>query len=102
MSKSKLNHWTSTVSGTTYTGTSTSSSTGVVGETVQVYKRSPAASQNEKNLESAVYAVIQGMRALGRTQINTTEIAAALSVPLSEVHRVIAALQKKGVKLLQP
>jgi hypothetical protein len=53
-----------------------------------------------RKLENAVYAYIRALRALGRTQINTAEIADALSVPVNEVHNVVFSLRKKGVKKL--
>lgn len=51
-----------------------------------------------KKTENAVYGYIQAIRALKRTQVTTSEIAAALSIPESAVIQTIAALRKKGVK----
>jgi hypothetical protein len=53
-----------------------------------------------KNVQNAVYAHIRAIRALGRTEINTGEIADALSLPVAEVNRAISSLKKKGVNAL--
>jgi predicted transcriptional regulator len=58
------------------------------------------ASRSNKGIQNAVYAHIQAIRALGRKEINTAEIADALSLPVSEVNRAISALKRKGVKAL--
>ena len=50
-------------------------------------------------LEKAVYAHIRAIRTLGRTSVNTAEIAAALSIPVIDVDRAVANLRDKGVKL---
>jgi hypothetical protein len=52
-----------------------------------------------RKIESAVYAHIQAMRALGKTRINTVDIAKALGLPLAEVEKTIFALRQKGVKI---
>ena len=54
----------------------------------------------EKKSEKAVYAYIQAIRALGRKQVNTEEIADALSMPIGEVGRAVRSLRKKGVKAI--
>ena len=59
-----------------------------------------AAETDKKAVESAVYAHIRAVRALGRTTINSAEIAEALSLPLEKVHKAITALKGKGVKAL--
>jgi HTH domain len=53
-----------------------------------------------KKTESAVYSYIRAIRALGREQVNTGEIADALSLSVLTVNNAIAALRKKGVKVL--
>ena len=58
------------------------------------------ANRSSKGIQNAVYAHIQAIRALGRKEINTVEIADALSLPVSEVNRAISSLKKKGVKAL--
>jgi hypothetical protein len=52
-----------------------------------------------KKIENAVYAHIRAVRALGRTQINTDEIAKALGLTVAEVNNTIASLRARGVKL---
>jgi len=56
--------------------------------------------KGNKAIQNAVYAYIQAVRALGRNQLNTTEIAEALSIPVTEVNYAISSLKKKGVKVL--
>ena len=56
--------------------------------------------KSDKNTESAIYAYIQAVRALGRATINTIDISEALSIPISEVNQAIRALEKKGVKIV--
>lgn len=53
-----------------------------------------------KGVQNAVYAYIRAIRALGRTQINTTEIAEALSLSVAEVNHAISSLKKNGVRAL--
>ena len=67
--------------------------------TVDQLKQS-AEQTDKKAIESAVYAHIRAVRALGRTTINSAEIAEALSLPLEKVHQAITALKGKGVKVL--
>jgi hypothetical protein len=50
--------------------------------------------------QNAVYNYILALRALGRTRINTAEIAESLSLPVSDVHDALAGLKKKGVRVL--
>jgi hypothetical protein len=51
-------------------------------------------------IEKAVYAHIRAVRALGRTRINTADIADALSLSVNEINRAIVRLKKKGVRVL--
>lgn len=60
-----------------------------------------AGGHSNKSVENAVYAHIRAVRALGRTQINTTEIASALGLPVATVDETIEALRKKGIKLVE-
>jgi hypothetical protein len=61
----------------------------------------PSYSKNSrKNIESAVYAHIQAIRALGRTKTDTSEIARALGLTQSTVEETISSLTKKGVKVI--
>jgi hypothetical protein len=59
-----------------------------------------AAVPSNKDIESAVYAHIQAVRALGRTHINPTEIAAALGLSERQVLSTLSALRSKGVKVV--
>jgi hypothetical protein len=52
------------------------------------------------DLQEAVYAHIQAVRALGKTKITPEDIARALELPLSTVEGSLSALQTKGVKVL--
>jgi hypothetical protein len=62
--------------------------------------KSTASTRGDKNVENAIYAHLRALRALGKKQVNTAEIAEALGLGLSTVHRAIASLTKKGVKVL--
>jgi len=52
------------------------------------------------SVQNAVYAYIRAVRALGRTEINTSEVAAALSLSVAEVNSALSSLRKRGVKAL--
>jgi hypothetical protein len=52
----------------------------------------------QKKIENAVFGYIQAVRALGRTTINTTEVARALDLNLADVERTLSALRRRGVK----
>jgi len=56
-------------------------------------------SPRKSEIEKAVYAHIRAVRALGRTQINTSDVADALSLPVSEINHAIVRLRKKGVRV---
>jgi hypothetical protein len=56
--------------------------------------------RNRRNIENAIYAYIRAIRALGRKNINTVEIAEALSLPIAAVDLALTSLKKKGVKTL--
>lgn len=62
--------------------------------------RSRRNEQFNKNAENATYYYIRAIRALGRTQVNTFQIAEALSIPLVVAARAVISLKKKGVKQL--
>jgi hypothetical protein len=53
-----------------------------------------------QNVESAVYAYIQAIRALGITRTNTLEIAKALGLTQTMVEKTISSITKKGVKVI--
>ncbi len=68
-----------------------------VGDVAPV-RRSPRHSlARERN---AVYAYIRALRSLGRENVNTVEVAEALSLQIEQVNRAIQALKEKGVKVL--
>jgi hypothetical protein len=54
-----------------------------------------------KALENAVYGHIRAVRALGRKQISASEIASALSLPVTDVVKALVALRSKGVKIAE-
>ncbi len=53
-----------------------------------------------KSIESAVLAHIRAVRALGREQINTAEVAEALNLPVRKVNSVLDQLKERGVRPL--
>lgn len=54
-----------------------------------------------KEIERAVYSYIRAMRAIGRTRLNTIEIARALGISPARVAQVVQGLSKKGVKIAE-
>jgi hypothetical protein len=58
--------------------------------------RSPA---SKKRIEDAVYGYLQAVRALGKTQVNSSEIARALGLSVSQVDEILPKLSAKGVRL---
>ena len=79
------------------TGTTSSTSAATV---IVTPSAGPALPREDKKIENAIYAHIRALRALGRTQINSAEIAEALGLNLNTVHRAIRSLTKRGVKVL--
>jgi|HubBroStandDraft_5_1064220.scaffolds.fasta_scaffold1207243_1 hypothetical protein len=69
-----------------------------VNETPRVHRRLAGASA--KKVQNAVYAYLRAIRALGRTGINTGDVAMALSLPVGDVNKALSALKKKGVRVL--
>jgi DNA invertase Pin-like site-specific DNA recombinase len=49
----------------------------------------------------AVRSYLVAMRALGRTKINTSEVADALALPVAEVDCIVSFLGKKGMEMLE-
>jgi hypothetical protein len=74
----------------TSVGMTTLSSAGVVTE---------SRPHSDEVVESAVYAHLQALRALGQTRVNTADVAKALGIPQSLVDRTLESLLKKGVKV---
>jgi DNA-binding CsgD family transcriptional regulator len=52
-----------------------------------------------RTIQNAIFAHMQAMRALGRTQLSTGEIATALSISRDDVQGALASLRKRGVKI---
>ena len=52
-----------------------------------------------KHVDSAVYAYIQARRALGETNLNTSEVARALRLPQRLVDASVKRLTGRGVKI---
>ena len=75
----------------------TASSTEVLGATVHAAAGHKVAKRH-RDAEAAVYTHIRALRALGRTHINTVEIAEALNLPLKVVEQIVGKLTRKGVK----
>jgi hypothetical protein len=69
------------------------------GSPITIGARHGHAVEPSKNIENAVYAYIRAIRALGKTTINTADIAAALELAIADVDRTLSALKKKGVKV---
>ena len=59
----------------------------------------PAAIEDDI-LEGVVYAHIQALRGLGKTETNTAEIARALGLRVMDVDRVIGRLGEKNVRVI--
>jgi CHASE2 domain-containing sensor protein len=76
------------------TGATASSTSGYV--TVSPSPSPPPVSKKQFGL--AILAHIQAIRALGRTEINTQEIADALCISVQKVNDVLEVLKKQGVR----
>jgi hypothetical protein len=53
---------------------------------------------SKKKLALAILAHIKAIRALGRTEINTQEVADALCISVQEVNDALEVLKKQGVR----
>jgi hypothetical protein len=53
---------------------------------------------SKKQLHLAILSYIKAIRTLGRTEINTQEIADALSISVREVNDTLEVLKKQGVR----
>jgi len=83
-----------------YTTASTASGTSSTSGFVEI---SPSTSPaplptSKKQLQLAIMAHIRAIRTLGRTKINTQDIADALSISVQEVNNTIEILNKQGVR----
>ena len=79
--------------------TSTSSSTAGTVSIAITSVGSLASPRSLADIESAVFSHIQAVRTLGRSEINTAEIAQALSLPQELVIAAVARLRGKGVRV---
>jgi hypothetical protein len=75
------------------TGSTASSTSGDI-----MASPSPEPQASKKKLRLAILAHIKAIRTLGRTKINTQEIADALSISVQEVNDALEALKKHGVR----
>ena len=57
--------------------------------------------RSNKDIEGAVYAYIQAVRALGQTSVNSVDISHALSLSLGEVEQALQGLRGKGVRIIK-
>ena len=85
----------SNVSVSVETFTSTTTSPWV--DRVVVAKVEKDREQELRRIETAVFSHIKAIRALGKTSVNTAEIADALSISLQDVDRAVTGLKQKGV-----
>jgi hypothetical protein len=86
-------------SGAVYLGSSTAVETKALVDIPQP-AQSERRSQGGPDIESAVYSHIQAVRALGKTTVETADIASALSLPVAAVNRAIQRLRSRGVRPL--
>lgn len=54
---------------------------------------------NAKDVQNAVYGHLQAVRALGRTEVTSDEVAQALRLPRATVEKAFRSLASKGVKI---
>lgn len=69
-------------------------------DAIQVERAAGNSIGRASSVESAVFAHIRAMRALGRVTANTAQIARALSVTTREVDQAVSRLHDRGVKLV--
>jgi biotin operon repressor len=78
---------------------STSITSGTSGTSVYIMASpSPEPPVSKEQIRDSIWAHIQAIRTLGRTQINTQEIADALSISVQEVNDALEALKEHGVR----
>ncbi len=93
---SEANTTTATV---TTSNVASSSSSHVAQEFITSHRYPHISGVSDKKLEAAIYGHLRAMRALGKTVIDTANVAEALSLPVSTVNEVVVRLQKKGIKV---
>ena len=47
---------------------------------------------------SAIYTYLRAVRALGKSQVNSSDVASALDIPEREVRRIMTGMTEKGVR----
>jgi hypothetical protein len=84
----------------TTSATSTSNTTCATSATSVQFEvlPSPEPPASKEEIRLAILGHIRAIRALGRTEINTQEIADALNIPVQEVNNALEALKKHGVR----
>lgn len=59
----------------------------------------PQRALSDRAIANAVYAYIRAARSLGRSALNTADIADALSLPVHRINQAVSALRHKGVRI---
>lgn len=77
-----------------------STATSVSSDIQTVPARGQRTRRRKQDIESAIYSHVRALRALGRTRVNTAEIAKALDLPIHVVDEIVAKLTRKGVKIV--
>ncbi len=85
----------SPVSSVRYASTSSSTAAAVALPVVRAADATPY-----EDIEDAVFKYIEAIRAIGKTRVNTSEIAEALSLHPRDVERAARNLHARGVKAL--
>src|SRR4051812_44712430 len=98
MPTSDTYQWTTSSSTGSLLVTNTTSST-AVGSVSMAPLSGHGVAKADSEVEKAVYAHIQAVRALGRDTITTVEIATALSIPQEAVIAAVHRLRSKGVRI---
>lgn len=76
-----------------------SASSGTSGNVIVSPSPAPSpTSTSKKKLHLAILSHIKAIRTLGRTEINTREIADALCISVQEVNDALEVLKKQGVR----
>jgi DNA invertase Pin-like site-specific DNA recombinase len=68
-----------------------------IGEEIEFTPISPRRTDAGRDIETAVYNQVRAMRALGKTEVSTADVAKALGISTALVRRAAAKLKSKGV-----
>jgi hypothetical protein len=82
-------------------GVTATTTFGGVGYGIDQPIRTVGLGTSSRDVENAVYSHIRAVRALGRTKINSLEIAKALQLSLPMVQQALEKLADKGVKVVE-